>query len=88
MGVMAYRLSLNGCHFADDIFRCNFVNERFCILITISLEFVPKGPINNTQSQYSIIGLAPARRKAIIWNDVDAIHYRMHAVLGGEELNS
>ena len=23
----------NGRHFADDIFRCNFVNEKFCILI-------------------------------------------------------
>ena len=33
--------------FADNIFRCNFVNEKFCILIEISLKFVPKGPINN-----------------------------------------
>ena len=33
----------NGCHFADDIFRCIFMNERFCILIKISLKFVPKG---------------------------------------------
>ena len=23
----------NGCHFTDDIFRCIFVNEKFCILI-------------------------------------------------------
>ena len=32
---------------ADDIFRCIFVNEKFCILIEISLKFVPKGPIDN-----------------------------------------
>ena len=32
---------------ADDIFRCIFMNEKFCILIEISLKFVPKGPINN-----------------------------------------
>ena len=33
--------------FTDDIFRCIFVNEKFCILIKISLKFVPKGPIDN-----------------------------------------
>ena len=37
----------NGRHFADDIFRCIFVNEKFCILIKISLKFVPKDPIDN-----------------------------------------
>ena len=41
----------NGCHFVDDIFRCNFVNEKCCILIEISLKFVPKCPINNNQRQ-------------------------------------
>ena len=34
-------------HFADDIFRCIFMNEKFCILIKISLKFVPTGPIDN-----------------------------------------
>ena len=34
-------------HLADNIFRCIFVNEKFCILIKISLKFVPKGPIDN-----------------------------------------
>ena len=38
----------NGRHFADDIFRCIFVNEKFYILIKISLKFVPKGSIDNT----------------------------------------
>ena len=38
----------NGRHFADDSFKCIFVNEKFCILIKISLKFVPKGPIDNT----------------------------------------
>ena len=36
-----------GHHFTDDIFGCIFMNEEFCILIKISLKFVPKGPINN-----------------------------------------
>ena len=34
-------------HFADDIFRCIFLNENIKILIKISLKFIPKGPINN-----------------------------------------
>ena len=37
----------NGHHFADDIFRCIFVNEKFCILIRISLKFVPEGVIDH-----------------------------------------
>ena len=34
----------NGGHFADDIFRCIVMNEKLCILIKMSLKFVPKGP--------------------------------------------
>ena len=37
----------NGRHFADDIFKCIFVNENVWILIEISLKFVPKGLINS-----------------------------------------
>ena len=45
--VNSYFLGKNGCHFADDIFRCNFLNKTFCILVKISLKFVPKGPTGN-----------------------------------------
>ena len=34
----------NSRHFEDDIFKHIFLNEMFCILIQISLKFVPKGP--------------------------------------------
>ena len=37
----------NGRHFADDIFRCIFVSEKFDILIKISLKVVPEAPIDN-----------------------------------------
>ena len=37
----------NESHFADDIFKCIFLNENAGIPITISLKFVPQGPINN-----------------------------------------
>ena len=40
-------LGQNGCHFEDVIFRCIFVDEKFCILIKISLKFVPNGLIGN-----------------------------------------
>ena len=36
----------NGRPFPDDIFKCIFMNENAWISITISLKFVPKGPIN------------------------------------------
>ena len=37
----------NGCHFADDIFKCILLTENVWIPIKISLKFVPKCPINN-----------------------------------------
>ena len=40
----------NSRYFADDIFRCIFVNEKFCIWIKITLNFVPKGPFDNNQA--------------------------------------
>ena len=58
----------NNCLFADDIFRCIFVNENFCILGKISLTFVPKDPINNKPA------LAPNKRQAIILTNADLIH--------------
>ena len=35
---------------ADNIFKCISLNEKVWILITISLKFVPKGPIDNNQA--------------------------------------
>ena len=32
---------------ADNVFGYILVNEKICILINISLKFVPKGPIDN-----------------------------------------
>ena len=39
-----------GHYFTDGIFRCLFFNEKFCILIKISLMFVLKGPIDSNLS--------------------------------------
>ena len=45
----------NGRHFADDIFKCIFLNENVWIPIKISLKFVPKGPINDIPALVQII---------------------------------
>ena len=40
----------NGRHFADGIFICIFLNDKFYILIKISLNFVSDGPVDNNQA--------------------------------------
>ena len=42
-------------HGADDIFKCIFMNEKFCILIWISFKFVPKGPIDSKSVHDDVI---------------------------------
>ena len=72
----------NGRHFADDIFRCIFVNEKFCILINIILKFVSVGPIDNNPSLVETMVLVQNRRLAFIWTHADPIHWRIYAALG------
>ena len=45
----------NGHHFPDNIFKCIFLNENVWISIKISLNFVPKGPINNISALVQIM---------------------------------
>ena len=45
----------NGSHFADDIFKCFFLNENVWIPNKISQKFVPKGPINNIPALVQIM---------------------------------
>ena len=45
----------NGRHFADDIFKCIFLNENIIISIKISLKFLPKAPINNIPALVQIM---------------------------------
>ena len=49
------RPTQNGRHFADDIFKCIFLNENVWISIKISLKFVPKGPINKIPALVQIM---------------------------------
>ena len=43
----------DGRHFPNDIFKCIFLNEN--VWISISLKFVPKGPINNIPALVQIM---------------------------------
>ena len=45
----------NGRHFADDIFKCIFLNENVSFPIKISLKFVPKGQINKIPALVQIM---------------------------------
>ena len=67
----------NGRHFTDDI----FVNEKFCILINISLNFVLEGPIDNKSAVVKIM----AWRRMLCTN-ADPIYWHIYATLGGDEL--
>ena len=55
----------NGRHFADDIFKCIFVNENVWIPIKMSLKFVPKGPINNIPALVQIMAWRRAGNKPL-----------------------
>ena len=54
-GINTSRPRQNGRHFAEDIFKCIFLNENVWIPIKISLGFVPKGPINNIPALVQIM---------------------------------
>ena len=55
MAINRLRPGQNGRHFADDIFKCMYLNENVWTLIKISLKFVPKGPINNIPALVQIM---------------------------------
>ena len=76
-----------GQHFEDNIFRCIFVNEKFCILIAISLNFsFVRVQLTITQLRLNN-SLVPNRRWAIIWYSVDPIPWCIYASLVGDELS-
>ena len=41
--------------FTDNIFKCIFMNEKFCISIQISLKFIPEGPIDNKSTLFQVM---------------------------------
>ena len=65
----------------------HFREWKICIFIKISLQFVPKGPIDKNPALVLGKGLAPNKRQAIMWTSAHLIHWRIYAELGGDELN-
>ena len=61
--INTWRPRQNGRHFPYDIFKCIFFSENVCILLKISLRFVPSGPINNIP-QYS--GAKPLSEPVVV----------------------
>ena len=53
--INTWRPRQNRRHFADDIFKCIFLNKNVWIPIKISLTFVPKGPIDNIPALFQIM---------------------------------
>ena len=60
----------NGCHFANDTFKCIFLNENVGIFINISLRFIPKNPVDKKSALVFGNNLEPNRQQAITWNNV------------------
>ena len=70
---------------ADDISKCIFVSETFCILIKTSLCLFLRFQLKITQFGLDN-GLAPTRWQAIIWTNAELIHWCLYSSLGGDKL--
>ena len=83
--INTFRPRQYGHHFADNIFKCIFLNENVWILNTISLKCVRYGPINN-MSALVWLALArlvsPVQRQTIIWTTDGLVHWRSYASFG------
>ena len=64
----------DGRHFPGGIFKCFFMNEKFCILIKISLKCVPNGPIDNKWALVHVMACRRSGSKLIIGTNADPVH--------------
>ena len=76
----------NGRRFADDTFKCIFLNEDIKISIKISLKFVPKGQINNIPALVQIMAWHRPGDKPL--SDAYIVYWRIYASLGLNELKT
>ena len=76
----------NGRHFADDIFKCIFMNENVWILMKISLKFVPKVPINNIPALVQIMAWRRPGDKPLSEPIIWLVYRRIYASPGLNEL--
>ena len=70
----------------DDIFKSIF-NESAWISITISLKFVPKGPIDYKSALVQVVAWHRTGEKpSVTWINADPIHQRIYTALGGNKI--
>ena len=75
----------NGHHFADDIFKCIFLNENIWILLQISLKFVPEVRIKNIPALVQIMAWRRPSDKHYL-NQWWLVYWCIYASLGLNEL--
>ena len=66
----------NGLQFADEIFKCIFLNENVWLSISISLKFVPHDPINNILALVQIMAWRRLGDKPLFESIVDRLPTR------------
>ena len=76
----------DGRHFADDVFKCIFVNENLCILIWISLKFVPKSLNDNIPTVVWVMAWCQTGDKPLPEPMLTELTEAYIAALGGDEL--
>ena len=74
---MAYLAAFSQMKFSNAFF------DMKIFFIRISLTVVPVGAIDRRSQMVQVNGLAPNRRQAITWTNVDPVQWRMCAALGG-----
>ena len=80
LGICCINSSLpgqNGRHFVDDNFKCICMNESFVFWLKSHWSLLLRVQLTITQHH----GLAPNRRRAIIWTNADSINWRIYATL-------
>ena len=76
----------DGHHFADDGFKCIFVNENVGISIKISPKFIPKGAINNIPALVQIMAWRPGQATSHYLNQWCLDYWQIYGSLGPNEL--
>ena len=66
-GLNTFRPRQNYRHFADDIFKCIFLNENVWISLKISLNYIPKVPINAILELVHIMAWRRPGDKSLSW---------------------
>ena len=67
---------------ADNDFKCVFLNKNDIITIRISLQFVPRSPIDNRPALVQVMAWRRTGDKPITLTNPDPVHWRIYGALG------